>query len=258
MVLAMPMNRSMKSVFAIALSLVVGGVSLHAGDKQAKAEKKQGFEVLFDGSGFYGWQQSGNWVIEEGAAFRKEKGGSLTYKSKKVPDDFELRFEWKVGPRANSGIYYRPGQYEYQILDNLRHGNGRNPRTTAASIYFAFAPAFDAAKPIGVWNTGRIVCKGTVIQHYLNGHKVIDVDYSDKKWAYNVELLAARGGHLDKRGAYLSLQDHGDPVWYRNIRMREIPSLEKVVSKAHKEPKIPAGVLAGEKKKIEGYRKEKK
>ncbi len=245
------------AVFLVLLS-TLATVALQAGTPLSKEEKKQGFEVLFDGSGFDGWKQLGNWRLENGAMFRAGKGGSIVYEKSKVPDDFELRFEWKVGPGSNSGIYYRPGQYEYQVLDNLRHGNGRNPRTTAASIYFAFAPEMDSTKPVGSWNTGRIVCKGTVIQHWLNGHRVIDVDYADPRWAYNVELLEARGGFLGRRGAYLSLQDHNDPVWYRNIRIRTIPKDEKLVSKPHVEPSIPEGVLAGEAKKLEGYRSQKK
>lgn len=71
------------------------------------------FQLLSDGTSFNGWEQKGNWVIEDGAFYRKDKGGPLTYVAGKVPDDFELRFEWKVSKGCNSGVYYRPGQYEY-------------------------------------------------------------------------------------------------------------------------------------------------
>ena len=80
-------------------------------------------------------------------------------------------------------------------------------------------PSRDATKPVGEWNTGRIVCKGTVVQHWLNGEKVVGFDYTDPEWAFNVDLLKKRGGNLDARGAHLSLQDHGDPVRYRNIKV---------------------------------------
>ena len=119
-------------------------------------------------------------------------------------------------------MYYRPTQYEYQILDNEAHPDGRNPRTSAASLYFCVQPSKDMTKPVGQWNTGRIVCKGTIIQHWLNGEKVIHMDYKDPKWAANVDMLRQRGGNLDARGANLSLQDHGDPVWYQNIRLKEL------------------------------------
>src|SRR5262249_1070565 len=128
----------------------------------------------------------------------------------------------KVAKGSNSGVYYRPGQYEYQILDNKVHPDGRNPRTSAASLYFCMAPAKDATRPVGEWNEGRIVCLGTVIQHWLNGVKVVDFDYADPKWAAEVDLLRRRGADLSQRGVYLHLQDHGDPVWYRDIRWRAL------------------------------------
>ena len=182
-------------------------------------EKKAGFELLFDGKGLDGWQQGGNWIVEDGAISRAKKGGGLTYPAKMIPDDFE-RFEWKVGEGSNSGVYYRPGQYEYQILDNQRHRDGRNPRTSAASLYFCIAPSKDATKPVGQWNCGRVVCKGTVVQHWLNGEKVIDMDYSDPKYADDVERLRIRGADLAARGRNLMFQDHGDPVSYRGIKLR--------------------------------------
>ena len=79
---------------------------------------------------FDGWQQDGNWIIDEdGAFYRNERGGSLTYTKATVPDDFELRFEWKVSEGCNSGLYYRPAQYEYQVLDNIGSPYGENPET---------------------------------------------------------------------------------------------------------------------------------
>jgi len=191
-------------------------------------EKTQGFELLFDGKSLAGWDQKGNWKAIDGAIAWQGKGGSITYKTKKVPDDFELRFDWKVGPGSNSGVYYRPTQYEYQVLDNQKHADGRNPRTSAASIYFCVAPSKDATRPVGEWNSGRVVCQGTVVQHWLNGEKVVDLDYADPRNAQAVELLKRRGGDLTARGAMLNLQDHGDPVWYRSIRLRTIPAGEKL------------------------------
>jgi len=200
--------------------------------------------------------QSGNWeIMEDGSLFRAEKGGGIRYTTAKIPDDFELRFEWKVGEGANSGVYYRPGQYEYQLLDNEKHGNGKNPRTCAASLYFCMAPSHDATKPQGEWNSARIVGKGTLIQHWLNGEKVVAFDYADPQWADRVEALQIRGGDLAARGANLSLQDHGDPVWFRNIRIREIPDGEKIDSTQVTPAEIPADVLDAEKKKIEGMKK---
>ncbi len=233
--------------------LILGSTAAQADDPNSLTakEKAAGFELLFNGQDFDGWEQKGNWVIEDGVLSRTGRGGSLVFRKHKVPDDFELRFEWKVGEGSNSGIYYRPGQYEYQILDNSRHADGKNPRTSAASVYFCMAPSHDATKPVGQWNTGRVVCKGTVVQHWLNGKKVIDLDYSDPKWAFNVEMLRQRGGDLAARGAFISLQDHGDPVWYRGLKMRKL-GVEDILDRTPITPAtIPADILEAERKKLQ-------
>lgn len=218
----------------------------------ASAQDSPTFRVLFDGGDLDGWKHSGNWKVEDGVIARQGRGGSLVYTAATIPDDFELRFEWKVAKGSNSGVYYRPGQYEYQILDNSTHADGKNPRTSAASLYFCMQPSEDATKPVGEWNTGRVVCKGTVIQHWLNGKKVIDFDYSDSRWEFNVSMLRQRGAELSKRGARLSLQDHGDPVWYRSIRLREIPSSEDIEHTDVRPAEISAEVLQKEKEKLAG------
>ena len=237
----------MKSFFALFGLLLVSLTS-----QTRAADDDAGFEFLFDGTSFDGWKQSGNWVLEDGAMHRKAKGGGISYVAKPIPDDFDLRFEWKVAKGTNSGVYYRPGQYEYQILDNAAHKDGHNPRTSAASLYFCMQPSHDATRPVGEWNTGRIVCKGTVIQHWLNEEKVIDLDYTDPKFAFHVELLANRGGNLAARGANLSFQDHGDPVWFRNVQMRALSSDAVLDETAVIPAQIAPEILAAEKEKLDG------
>lgn len=190
----------------------------------------QEWTQLFDGNSFEGWEHGGNWVIEDGAFYRKEKGGSLTYTKGLVPDDFELRFDWKVSKGCNSGVYYRPAQYEYQILDNVHSPYGENARQAAGSLFFCMAPSKDATRPFGEWNTGRVKCKGTVIEHWVNGERVLSFDYTDPKWAEQVELLRIRGADLAARGGKLWLQDHGQPVWFRNLRWRTIPEEESLTA----------------------------
>jgi hypothetical protein len=214
-------------------------------------EKQAGFELIFAGRDFEGWQQNGNWVAQDGAMFRAERGGGIVYKARTIPDDFELRFEWKVGRGSNSGVYYRPGQYEYQILDNEVHADGKNPRTSAASLYFCMAPSRDATKPVGQWNSARIVCKGTVVQHWLNGEKVIGFDYADPRYAENVELLRLRGADLSARGAHLSLQDHGDPVWYRAIKLRALGPDDEIDTAPVTPAAIPEEALKIERQKLQ-------
>ncbi len=132
------------------------------------------------------------------------------------------------------------------------HVDGKNPRTSAASLYFCMAPSHDSTRPVGEWNHGRVICKGSVIQHWLNGKKVIDFDYSDKKWAFNVDLIRKRGADLKARGANLFLQDHGDPVWYRGILLRKLPAGEKLDRTPVRPAEIPEEVLKAEAKKLQG------
>jgi len=131
----------------------------------------------------------------------------------------------EVSKGCNSGVYYRPGQYEYQVLDNANSPYGENPRQSAGSLFFCMAPRV-IPRVAREWNEGRIVCKGTVIQHWLNGVKVIDFDYTDPRWREEIELLRIRGAELSARGGALKLQDHGADVWFRNLRWRTIPAGE--------------------------------
>jgi hypothetical protein len=116
-------------------------------------------------------------------------------------------------------------------------------------------PSKDATKPVGEWNQGRIVCQGSVIQHWLNGEKVIDFDYTDPKVAWEVELLKIRGADLAKRGAHLHLQDHGDPVAYRNIKLRVVPKEEKLDRTPVTPAAVPEEKLKYEKEFVEKGRK---
>lgn len=230
---------------SIACLLILSAASLYS-QEDAK------FKVLFDGSTLEGWSHKGNWKVEDGVITRTGKGGSLVYDAMKVPDDFELHFEWKVAEGSNSGVYYRPGQYEYQILDNSKHRDGQNPRTSAASLYFCMQPSADKTRPVGEWNEAKIVCKGTRIQHWLNGTKVIDFDYEDPKYAFHFDMLLKRGGNLKARGAKLNFQDHGDPVWYRAIKIRELPADQQLDDSPVEPQEISEDVLAAEKKKLDG------
>jgi hypothetical protein len=216
---------------------------------------ESGFEPIFDGKSLDGWKHGGNWDVVDGVIARVSKGGSLVYEKQTVPDDFELRFEWKVAKGCNSGVYYRPGQYEYQVLDDANSPYGENPRQAAASLFFCMGPDRDVTRPFGEWNEGRVVCKGSVIQHWLNGEKVIDFDYTDPRWHSEVELLGIRGGDLTLRGARISLQDHGADVWFRNLRWRAIPEDEPLVSDNLAPLPIPDPALRKEQGRVNGMLK---
>jgi hypothetical protein len=237
---------------AVASLLLAGAAAAAEPNALAPEEAAAGFELLFNGRDLAGWKHAGNWEATAGAIARAGAGGGIMYDVQPLPDDFELRFEWKVGPKSNSGVYYRPGQYEYQIIDNALHADGRNPRTSAAALYFALAPRVDATRPVGEWNEGRIVCQGTVVEHWLNGQRVVSFDYADPRWADDVERLRRRGGNVADRGAKLSLQDHGDPVWYRSLRLRTIPAGERVVADPTYRPApVPPEVEAEQMRRLE-------
>ena len=214
----------MKQTFILVIALAL------AFSRGITADAETDFVRFFDGGSFAGWEHGGNWIIEDGAFYRKDDGGPLTYTKALVPDDFELRFEWKVSKGCNSGVYYRPAQYEYQILDNVHSPYGANARQAAGSLFFCMAPSKDATKPFGQWNTGRVKCKGTVIEHWVNGERVLSFDYTNPKWSQQVALLELRGADLDARGGKLWLQDHGQPVWFRGLKWREIPENEALVA----------------------------
>jgi len=120
------------------------------------------------------------------------------------------------------------------------------------------APSHDATKQAGQWNSGRVICKGSVIQHWLNGTKVIDFDYENEKWAFNVNLIQKRGADLASRSGQLSLQDHGDPVWYRNIKIRQLGQEEIINHETVTPERISGEVLQAERQKLEGILERRK
>ena len=214
-------------------------------------EEKQGFVALSDGKSFDGWKQEGNWEIRDGAFSRVRPAGQLVYVKEVVPDDFELRFEWNASKGCNSGVYYRPGQVEYQVLDDENSPYGENPRQSAASLFFCMAPSKRAAKAFGEWNTGRIICKDTVIEHWLNEERVLSFDYKDPRWTEEVRLLGIRGGNLGGRGGHFLLQDHGQAVSFRNLRLRKIPSNETHVADPSFVPmQVPQAALEKEQARV--------
>lgn len=147
--------------------------------------------------------------------------------------DFELELEWRVGPRGNSGVFYRAGEGtesiyenapEMQILDNAGHRDGLNPKTSAGSNYALNAPVADVTRPAGEWNRARIVAFGAHVEHWLNGTKVVEYELWSDAW--KAAVAASKFNEwptygLAKRG-HIGLQDHGDVVSFRNIRIREL------------------------------------
>lgn len=221
------------------------------------AERAAGWRLLFDGKTLNGWRGLGydsvptaHWRVVNGA-IEKIASGNVP----KMPDgqpahggdlmttdtfrDFELRFDWKVTPGANSGVKYNVSEefslahapnhaalgFEYQVLDDSLSDDNKIPSHRAGSLYDLIAP--NGAKrlmPVGQWNTSRIVFRGRHGEHWLNGSKIVDfylgTPYTDS--LLDKSKYHAIPGFADRRDGHIILQDHGDEVFYRDIKIREL------------------------------------
>lgn len=224
-------------VFHGLLLVAVGICTLDLGARQLSAQKEDGFAWLFDGKTLHGWRNYGKtgtptgWKVEGGTLFRESGGGDLI--SERQFGDFDLRFDWKVGPGANSGVMYRvhegkePAYFtgpEYQILDDAAHHDGGDPVTSAAALYGLYAPAEQVVRPAGEWNSARIVLRRGHIQHWLNDVLVVNCKLGSADWDERYQGSKFKDwkdfGRMEK--GHIVLQDHGDPVWFRNIRIMEL------------------------------------
>lgn len=217
-----------------------------------------GVITIFDGSSFYGWRGynktnvPSRWVIEDkalkfngsgGGEAQEGDGGDIIFAHKFK--NFELTFEWKVAEGSNSGVFVLAQEIknepiyisspEYQILDNINHADasqGKDGNRKSASLYDMIPAVPQNAKPIGEWNTASImVYKGSVF-HKQNGETVVEYHlwtpqwtemlqaskFSEDKWPLAFHLLNNLGG--TEREGYIGFQDHGDDVWFRNIKVK--------------------------------------
>ncbi len=173
----------------------------------------------------------GGWTIA-GGVLSLEKPGAGDLVSAREFGDCEIAFEWKVAPGGNSGVKYRLRRTgkdwigcEYQLLDDARHANGKVPKTSTASLYDVLAPAPDKpAKPAGEWNESRIVARGTALEHWLNGQCVLRADTASPAFAAAVAASKFRAtqGFAKPGPGRLLIQDHGDKVALRNLRIRPL------------------------------------
>lgn len=162
------------------------------------------------------------------------KAGDLV--TKEEFGDFELSFEWKIVEAGNSGVIYRSGfgdsaPYrtgpEYQVLDNQKAADNKKANHLAGSLYdIGAAPPKDFTKPVGEWNTGKIVVKGWHVQHFLNGEKVVDFDFTTPAGKAAIAESKFKGKDWEKfatlsRG-HIALQEHGNPVSFRSIKIRAL------------------------------------
>lgn len=202
------------------------------------ADSKDGWTVLFDGQSTDQWQDYKGgpvgeaWKIEDGALTMTAKGGG-NVATKQTYSDFDFRFEWKISPGGNSGVIFlsRPGDGapymsgpEYQILDDSKHKDGGNLKTSAGSLYALIAPKGKTLNPVGEWNSGRIVKNGANLQHWVNGKKVVETTIGDANWDKMVANSKFKKWSQFGKTAkgHLVLQDHNDRVWYRNLKIKDL------------------------------------
>ncbi len=194
---------------------------------------------LFDGQTIAQWRGfklatvPDSWRVEEGA-ITWTKGAPIDLVSRQQYTNFEFEFEWKVPPGGNSGVMFRVTEDlertyhsgpEFQILDNARHSDGKNPMTSAGSNHSLHAPTKDMTKPVGEWNQGRLVVNGTHVEHWLNGEKVVEYELYSPDWTKR--LLASKFKDVPRyarepRG-HIVLQEHGSRVQYKNLRIKVLP-----------------------------------
>ena len=209
------------------------------------AEKAAGWKLLFDGETTKGWRgfkktgfPAAGWSVDAGRLKHAASGGSPSKDSGDIItvdtfNDFDLRFEWIVAPGANSGVKYLvteerdgPIAHEYQIIDDAKHPDALiGPHRQTAALYDAIAaPASKNLKPAGQRNEGRIVVQGNHVEHWLNGAKVIEYELGSAalKAAKAKSKFKDVAGWGDKLKGHILLQDHGDEVWYQNLRIREL------------------------------------
>lgn len=203
------------------------------------AEKKAGWKLLFDGQSLNGWRGykteaiGKGWKVQDGAIMLTEaKSGDLV--SAQAYGDFELGFEWKISEGGNSGVIYRSGLGdaapfrtgpEYQVLDNEKAKDNKLGNHLAGSLYdFGGETARTLTKPVGQWNSSRLIVRGWRVEHWLNGQKVIEIDLasSEGKAAIAKSKFKDWEKFATLARGHIVLQDHGDVVSFRAIKIREL------------------------------------
>src|SRR6266446_7210888 len=232
------MNTRLNFLFLCAFLCLL---ALNAGTVTAK----QKWQVLFNGKSTDTWRgfrratfPSKCWNEERGELKTIkdcDKADRIDIITKDTYQNFELELEWRVSPGSNSGIIYLVSENEdeswksgpeMQVLDDDKHPDGKNPKTSAGALYGLIAPTNKTLKPVGDYNKVRLVVRNGHVQHWLNGKKVVGYDLGSNM----LKELIAQSKFKDyphfaqNRQGHIALQYHGDEVWYRNIRIRALPA----------------------------------
>jgi hypothetical protein len=211
----------------------------------ANAQKKKGFTPLFDGKTTTGWHTYGKdfagkaWNAENGVLHfdpkkKNNDGGDLV--TDKEYSNFHLKLEWKVAPKANSGIIFfvheDVAQYkqtyltgpEMQVIDNDGHPDGKITKHRAGDLYDMIQSKTETVKPVGEWNLAEIISNKGELTLKLNGTIVVKTTMWDENWKNLIagSKFANWKGFGTYKTGKIALQDHGDEVWFRNIMIKEL------------------------------------
>jgi 3-keto-disaccharide hydrolase len=206
------------------------------------AEKADGWKLLFDGKETTGWRAYAQadfpkegWVVEDGCLKNEHgvHGGDLVTTQQFT--DFDLKFEWRISPAGNSGVKYlvkegKSGKagvgFEYQVLDDQQNEDAQNgPNRQAGALYALIAPnESKRLKPVGEFNQSEILVRGNHVEHWLNGAKIVECELGSPtlKEAIAKSKFAKITWFGQKRPSVILLQDHGDTVWFRNLKIKEL------------------------------------
>jgi hypothetical protein len=212
----------------------------------AAAQDGGQWRSLFDGKTTAGWRgyrqktMPEGWQAVDGALTRVGKGGDIVTVDQF--GDFELSLEWKIAPGGNSGVKYLvtedrsgPIAHEYQVIDDARHEDAKlGANRTTGALYDAIAPVPNKPlKPAGEINSSRIVVNGMHVEHWLNGVQVVGYELGSPalKAAKANSKFKDEAGWGTKLKGHILLQDHGDEVWFRNMRIKDLPPSTSTSSK---------------------------
>jgi 3-keto-disaccharide hydrolase len=236
-----PMRGLGPRAIAAAFALALASCAAHQGimlNTLSAHERADGWRLLFDGTSTTGWRAfqgqsaSDNWAVADGTLSVVKPGADLI--SVDTYANFELDFDWRMSEGGNSGVMfnvveddhdttYSTGP-EYQLLDDAKHSDGANPKHRAGANYDLEAPRAAAARAVGEWNQARIIVDHGHVQHWLNGQLVVDYELWTPQW--EAEVAASKFATMPDYGrahaGHIALQDHGDRVWFRNIRIKEL------------------------------------
>ncbi len=235
---AMPFVPFLLALTAHAACTASGQIEQDTTNTLTAEERAEGWRLLFDGQTTDGWRgfratdMPQGWRVVDGTLARVAPGGDIITVDQFA--DFELALEWRVGPAGNSGVFFRAtedvpriyeGAPEMQVLDDERHPDGQSPLTSAGANYGLDPAPRGVVRPAGEWNEARIVARGAHVEHWLNGVKVVEYELWTPEWEARVtnSKFAEWPSYGRAANGHIGLQDHDDPVAYRNIKIRTLP-----------------------------------